>query len=95
MDAVLQLSSTVGVESACDLACGTGTTALLLARRGIRMFGVDLSPAMCRLARQKARHAGLPLVVLQADMRSFRLLARISHTPTDSERRALRPPRGG
>ncbi len=61
------------VESACDLACGTGTTALLLARRGIRMFGVDLSPSMCRLARQKARRSGAPLVVLQADMRSFRL----------------------
>jgi SAM-dependent methyltransferase len=61
------------VESACDLACGTGTTALLLARRGIRMFGVDLSPHMCRLARQKARSAGVPLVVLRADMRDFRL----------------------
>ncbi|HEY1207553.1 MAG: class I SAM-dependent methyltransferase [Bryobacteraceae bacterium] len=62
-----------GVESACDLACGTGTTALLLARRGIRMFAVDLSPHMCRLARQKAHRAGVPLVVLRADMRDFRL----------------------
>lgn len=61
------------VRSACDLACGTGTTALLLAAKGIRMFGVDLSPAMCRLARRKARRAGLPLQVLKADMRNFRL----------------------
>jgi SAM-dependent methyltransferase len=61
------------LESACDLACGTGTTALLLAAKGARMFGVDLSPAMCRLAREKARHAGLPLRILRADMRSFRL----------------------
>ena len=52
-----------GVESACDLACGTGTTALNLARQGIRMYGVDLSPGMCRLAREKAAQAGLKLRV--------------------------------
>jgi SAM-dependent methyltransferase len=61
------------VESACDLACGTGTTALALAREGIRMFAVDLSPVMCRLAREKAHRARLPLRVLCADMRRFRL----------------------
>ncbi len=61
------------VESACDLACGTGTTALILARTGIRMFAVDLSPVMCRMAREKARRAGLPLRVLRGDMRSFQL----------------------
>ena len=33
------------VRSACDLACGTGTTAVELARLGIKVFAVDLSPA--------------------------------------------------
>ena len=61
------------VESACDLACGTGATALQLAGKGIKMFAVDLSPGMCRLARQKARHVRLPLRVLRADMRTFQL----------------------
>ena len=61
------------VESACDLACGTGNTALMLAERGINMTGIDLSPSMCKLARQKARKLGLPLHVLRADMRDFRL----------------------
>jgi SAM-dependent methyltransferase len=61
------------IETACDLACGTGTTALLLARRGIRIYGVDLSGIMCRLARDKARRQHLPLRVIQGDMRSFRL----------------------
>src|SRR5574337_334676 len=60
-------------EAACDLACGTGTTAVEFARRGIRMYAVDASPAMCRLARKKARKAGVHLNVLHADMRSFRL----------------------
>lgn len=62
-----------GVQSACDLACGTGTTALELAGKGIQMFGVDLSPGMCRRAREKARAAGLPVRIIRADMRSFRL----------------------
>ncbi len=61
------------VEIACDLACGTGTTALSLARRGIKMYAVDLSPLMCRLARAKAALARLPIRVIQADMRNFRL----------------------
>jgi SAM-dependent methyltransferase len=61
------------VESACDLACGTGTTALALARKGIGMYGVDLSPHMCHLARDKARRAGLSVRVFHGDMRSFRL----------------------
>ena len=59
--------------SACDLACGTGTTALGLASKGIKMFGVDISPVMCRLAREKAHRTGLCLRVLRADMRTFRL----------------------
>ncbi|HEV2399293.1 MAG TPA: class I SAM-dependent methyltransferase [Candidatus Sulfotelmatobacter sp.] len=61
------------VQTACDLACGTGTTAVTLARRGIRVYAVDLSAQMCRLARQKVREANLPVHVLRADMRSFRL----------------------
>ncbi len=61
------------VETACDLACGTGTTALMLARQGIRMYAVDLSAQMCRRARDKAKVARLPVYVIHADMRSFRL----------------------
>ncbi len=61
------------VRSACDLACGTGTTALILARKGIKVYAVDLSPLMCRVARDKAKRARLPLRVMHADMRSFRL----------------------
>lgn len=61
------------VTCACDLACGTGTNALSLARRGIRMYAVDLAPDMCRLARAKARRAAVPLRVIRADMRKLRL----------------------
>ncbi|MEO7651941.1 MAG: class I SAM-dependent methyltransferase [Bryobacteraceae bacterium] len=61
------------VESACDLCCGTGGTAVELARRGIKTFAVDLSPDMCRLTREKSRLAQLPIKVLRADMRDFQL----------------------
>lgn len=57
----------------CDLGCGTGEAALAVARHGKQVFAVDLSPTMCRLAREKARSARLPVRVLRADMRDFRL----------------------
>jgi SAM-dependent methyltransferase len=65
------------VRSACDLACGTGTTALEFARRGIKVFAVDLSPTMCGLTHEKARGAGVPLTVIRGDMRTFRLPERV------------------
>jgi SAM-dependent methyltransferase len=61
------------VQSACDLACGLGTTAVRLAKNGIRTFAVDNSPGMCRRAREKARRTGVVLRVIRGDMRTFRL----------------------
>ena len=61
------------VDTACDLACGTGTAALALARRGIHVYAVDLSPRMCQVARRKARAAKARVDVIRGDMRSFRL----------------------
>ncbi len=66
-----------GVASACDLACGTGEMALLLAKKGIRTFAVDLSPEMCRITRKKAREQKLPVHVIEADMRNFALPQRV------------------
>jgi SAM-dependent methyltransferase len=62
-----------GVNSACDLACGTGGTAREFARQGIKVFAADLSPAMCRITRKKARLENLPIRILRSDMRVFRL----------------------
>ncbi len=63
------------IKSACDLACGTGTTALELTAKGIRVCGVDASPDMCRVAREKARKARVTLPISRGDMRHFRLPA--------------------
>lgn len=42
-------------RTAVDLACGTGSVALLLARDGLRVTGVDLSEEMLTVACQKAQ----------------------------------------
>lgn len=57
----------------CDLACGTGTLALLLADAGYRVTGVDVSPAMLRRARAKSRQAHRKPAWRRADMRDFTL----------------------
>lgn len=61
----------------CDLGCGTGSTTVDLARRGLRVYAVDNSPTMCRLAREKARRARVPVRVICADLRSLRLPERV------------------
>src|SRR4051794_16017862 len=61
------------IESACDLGCGTGTFAVLLARRGIVRSAVNFSPDLCRPPRKKAGGAAVSLKVIQADMRDFQL----------------------
>jgi SAM-dependent methyltransferase len=56
-----------------DLACGTGTLAILMARRGWRVTGVDASAGMIERAEAKAAPSRLPVSFLRQDMRSFRL----------------------
>jgi 2-polyprenyl-3-methyl-5-hydroxy-6-metoxy-1,4-benzoquinol methylase len=42
-----------------DLGCGTGSLSVLLAERGYRVRGLDLSPKMIQHAEEKARAAGV------------------------------------
>ena len=44
-------------RTAADLACGTGSVALLLAERGLQVTGVDMSEEMLCMAAQKAMDA--------------------------------------
>jgi magnesium-protoporphyrin O-methyltransferase len=37
-----------------DAGCGTGTLSIALARRGAKVVGIDVAPAMIRVARQRA-----------------------------------------
>ncbi len=56
-----------------DLACGTGSMTLQLARRGYEMIGVDGSADMLSEAFARAAEAQLNVLWLQQDMRTFEL----------------------
>jgi SAM-dependent methyltransferase len=60
-----------------DLACGTGTLAIALAKRGYEVVGIDLSPEMLAQARCKRQtedpEQRLTLAWIQDDMRYFLL----------------------
>lgn len=51
-----------------ELACGTGTLALILAERGYQVTGVDRSSAMVDVARKKAARTQRAVAFVQADM---------------------------
>lgn len=62
-----------------DLACGTGTVALALARRGMSVTGLDISPEMLAQARLKAeQEPHLQVAFVEGDMRQFVLPLRSS-----------------
>ena len=60
-----------------EVACGSGRVLVALARAGCRITGVDVSPHMLALAREKLMAAGPDVAararLVQADMRSFEL----------------------
>ena len=57
VDFYFQILQREGVRprTAVDLACGTGSVALLLARKGLQVTAVDLSEEMLTVAAQKAQ----------------------------------------
>ncbi len=73
VDFVLKKAQGYGVEGKrmLDLACGTGTLAIGLARAGLEVEGLDLSPEMLAAARGKAEEAGITLPLYEQDMTAF------------------------
>ncbi|MXW36447.1 MAG: class I SAM-dependent methyltransferase [Chloroflexi bacterium] len=61
----------VGGRDVLELGCGTGRVAVPLAAAGSRVTGVDISPAMLAAARERAE--GLPLRLVEGDMRTLDL----------------------
>lgn len=58
--------------SILEVGCGTGRVALRLAREGVPIVGLDLSPAMLAMARQKSQ--GLTNIRwIEGDMQAFEL----------------------
>lgn len=50
-----------------DLGCGTGSLAILLARQGYRVRGLDFSSRMVEIARAKAADSGVEAEFLEGD----------------------------
>ena len=69
-DYVLSAAKRFGCEpkTVLDLACGTGSTTLPLAARGVDATGLDLAPAMLEIAREKAAEAGLSVDFVEQNM---------------------------
>jgi SAM-dependent methyltransferase len=73
IDAILERAPAPPDPSALDMACGAGRHALLLAERGFRVVGVDLSPSLIELARASAKQRGVEVEFLIRDLRGLRL----------------------
>ncbi len=60
-------------ELVVDLACGTGTVAVELAKRGYDMTGIDASQEMLGVAVRKAKAEQLDILFLNQTMQEFEL----------------------
>jgi SAM-dependent methyltransferase len=58
-ECAVSLLSGVGGSDILDVGCGDGENAVLLARLGGRVTGIDVSPAAVELARKRARIEGV------------------------------------
>lgn len=74
IDAAAKRFSRVPIELSLDLGCGTGSMAIELAKRGYDMTGVDISPEMLDIARERAEKEGIGnLLLLCQDICEFEL----------------------
>lgn len=61
-----------------DLACGTGTPSIILAKKGYKIIGLDNSREMLKVMKEKAK--GYDITILYADMRNFKLPSSVDST---------------
>lgn len=61
------------VEKILDLGCGTGGHALVLAKRGYHITGVDRSKHMLKLAKRKAKEENLPIDFIESNITDLNL----------------------
>ena len=59
--------------TAVDLACGTGSVSMLLARQGVQVTGVDMSEEMLTVACQKAQEIENPPLFVCQQLQQLRL----------------------
>lgn len=74
LDAILDLAAECG-DPILELGCGTGRVLLPVTAAGHTITGVDISPALLEVARQKVRmaHCESQTSLVRADLRTFDL----------------------
>lgn len=60
-------------KNVCEIACGTGSLSIELAKSGYKVTASDISEEMLTVADKKARDGGADVRFVRADMRSFLL----------------------
>jgi SAM-dependent methyltransferase len=70
--AVVELAGVNRGDRVLDLACGTGNAALIAARHGASVVGVDVEPRLLELAAARARDAGMGIEWVCDDLLSAR-----------------------
>lgn len=76
VDYLLKVFSRYGLKGKkiLDLGCGTGTHAIILAKRGYNVVGIDRSSEMIKHAREKAKKDNVKNVkFISADIRNIKL----------------------
>jgi len=58
-------------DKVLDVCCGTGVVAVMAARRGAQVSGLDLTPALLERARVNARQAGVPVEFTEGDVENL------------------------
>jgi len=58
-------------QTLLDLACGEGTFAVTMAKKGFQVTGVDISTHMLKFARERAEENNVSVEFLHEDMRSL------------------------
>lgn len=80
-DYVIHLIDRAGIPQGSpllDMACGTGTSAIIFAKAGYKVSGMDLSARMLQAAMAKAKKAGLKINPWQGDIRNFATRQKLS-----------------
>lgn len=72
IDSLLKLAPLAAGAAVLDMPCGVGRHSVEMARRGLRVTGVDRTNVFLDLARQAAESAGTAIELVRGDMRTFR-----------------------
>lgn len=75
VDFIVQLLQLTPPHRILDVGCGPGRHAIELARRGFQVTGLDISPRMITLARERAAQENVAVEFILADARTMRFPA--------------------